>query len=358
MPQAEENTSERLVSLVPLKDEFLTTDDVLLSPGLGKLKSRQDAILNKYIYSSPMDTVTGLELTRAMIENNHFAVVCRFTKDQWFETLQEFGSNPDVFFAVGSKKTDAEGLLAGLMLTDPEAKVSINIDVAHGDTEYIHELYKWYSEQEFVGNIMSGSICTPDAAIRAVDSGCTHLRVGVGPGSACTTRIKTGCGLPQLTAVFYIDAALRLHGMRNRVQIIADGGVRQPGDAVKYIAAGADAVMLGNRLSQTIESQGWFDHKEHWWSKTRKAKRFRGQASRQFQQEMLGKNPSCAEGASGELIYPTQSAKEVIQEFEGGMRSALSYLGLISMDELNSNNVTFIKVTPSAYTEGTPHGIK
>ena len=342
--------------LNPLQSEFLTTDDVILVPSLGKLNSRSDASIDPFIYSSPMDTVTGYKLTKSMVKNGHYAVVCRFTPKEWIKTFKEFGDDPNVFFAVGSNPADLNKIETLAKKYWPNNKISINIDVAHGDTIYTHDLYRAYSKMDCIGSIMSGSICTPDAAIRAVQSGCTHLRVGIGPGSACTTRLKTGCGMPQLSAVYLVDSGLKSTGYREGVQIIADGGIRYPGDAVKYLAAGADGVMIGRLFSKTAESCGWKTIKDSWWRPSYIGKRYRGQASKQFQVDTFGVNPACPEGASGPVITPENTVKEVLAEFEGGVRSALSYLGITSMSELNTENVQFIRTTNASIKENTSHG--
>ena len=337
-----------------LKKEYLTINDVVLKPRLGILKSRSEAQLNKFIYSSPMDTVTGAEMTETMLSLGEYPVVCRFL-DDWEKTLKAHYNNPDVFFAIGAKKEQLQRFVEILTeLQDGEEdfpKISVALDIAHGDSMLAHNVTKWLSQWDFIGHIMSGSISTPEAALRAVAAGCTHLRVGVGPGSACTTRLMTGCGLPNLSAVYQIGEAVSLLPYSEDVSIIADGGIKYPGDAVKYIAAGADAVMLGNALSTSNESAGWTKDEDN-----NKTKRYRGQASRSFQEEVLSKSPDCAEGAIGPTLTPTGSCEEVIKRFRGGMRSAISYLGLTSMDELTPDNVTFVKVTSEGFIEGTPHG--
>ena len=341
------------------QNTFLTAADVALAPQMGVLESRSDAILGGYIYSSPMDTVTGEDMADKMVKHGHFAVVCRFLPEEWFRALVKHHNNENVFFAIGSKKRDVEILTKGISLAVPaevEPRISINIDIAHGDTERTHRLYQWYSQQDFVHQLMSGSICTPAAAIRCVKNGCTHLRVGIGPGSACTTRLKTGIGVPQLSAISLIHEALLDAELRDQVKIIADGGIRYPGDAIKYMAAGADGVMLGQKLSKCKESCGWTLGKTHWWQRAKLHKRYRGQASKAFQSERLKKTPACPEGTSGPIIYPEESVEAIIKEFEGGARSALSYLGLRSLDELQPENVSFLRITPSAIAEGQPHG--
>lgn len=349
-------TSENTRMPNPLQSEFLTTDDVILLPSLGILESRSEACVSPFIYSSPMDTVTGYNLSKAIVAEGHYAVVCRFTPKEWIKSFKEFGTNPNVFFALGSSLEEVCRInhLAGKHW--PESSVSINIDVAHGDTEYMHKLYKTYADMNCINSIMSGSVCTPQGAVRAARSGCTHLRVGIGPGSACTTRLKTGCGMPQLSAIYLVDQALKQEGLRESVQVIADGGVRYSGDAVKYLAAGADGIMMGNLFSKTNESCGWKNVKTSWWKKPVKMKRYRGQASKEFQIDTYGVDPACAEGASGPPIFPQNSVREVISEFEGGVKSALSYLGIMSTDQLNLDNVSFVRTTNSVITENTSHG--
>ena len=197
-----------------LETEFLTVNDVSLVPQAGVVPSRKDVEITPFIYSAPMDTVTGYEMAKALLEANEFPVVSRFISiDEQWKILQEFIGHPNLFFAVGIGK-DIQRLLnlfadvcaaneGEEQFEDP--KFNIALDVAHGDMLGAHEAAAFLRTQPFIDKIMSGSICTPDAAERAVKSGCTHLRVGVGPGAACTTRLKTGVGIPNLSAVYLID---------------------------------------------------------------------------------------------------------------------------------------------------------
>ena len=348
--QKEEALSELSIRKTILEENWLTTSDVTLKPRLGILKSRSDAEINSFIYSSPMDTVTGIEMTRKMVELGEHPVVCRFIPE-WYEAIKEFGDNPDVFFAIGTKGEKLQEIQrlheAGII----DGPVSISIDIAHGDSLSGHMTAKTVSSLPFVGNVMSGTVCTPEGALRAIASGCTHIRVGVGPGSACTTRLMTGCGLPNLSAVCRIYRRIRtMHGAENNIKIIADGGIKHPGDAVKYLAAGADGIMAGSIFSTCIESPGW--KQDH----TGLYKHYRGQASAQFQIEMLGQTPDCAEGAVGPEIRPDSSCSEIVSRFRGGLASAISYLGLSSAQEMSPDSVTFIRITPAGFHEGTPHG--
>ena len=129
-----------------------------------------------------------------------------------------------------------------------------------------------------------------------------------------------GCGLPNLSAVYRIYKAINSRwGTDHNVKIIADGCIKYPGDAVKYLAAGADGIMGGSIFSRCPESSGWMQ------DNTGLYKRYRGQASRQFQKDLLGKTPDCAEGAVGPTIRPEETCEEVVNKFRGGLRSAISY---------------------------------
>jgi IMP dehydrogenase len=339
--------------------EYLTTSDVSLVPGEGQLSSGSDATLNPFIYSAPMDTVTGYDLTKALLSLGEYPIVSRFLPlEERIQCIQDFGEDPNVFLAVGFKEINT--FLA--LCKDIKEKVNITLDIAHGDMSKAHATTNFLSVSPQINKIMSGSICTPDAAMRAILAGCTHLRVGVGPGAACTTRLMTGVGVPQLTAVFKIWERL-IHNFNHypifkgkNIHIIADGGIKHPGDAVKYLAAGADGIMMGSAFSDVCESAGWKDPvgdlKQPW-------KRYRGQASASFQYDTYGKASACSEGASGPVILKDKDyiAAYVINEYRAGLQHGISYLGLHDQQELSPKNCQFIKVTPSGYHEGTPHGV-
>jgi len=341
----------------PLDKEFLTVDDITLAPRLGILDSRSEAELKPYIYSAPMDRVTGFDLTKAMLEASEYPVVSRFINSQeLYDCLSQFASNTNTFFAIGidnslKKFLELIAEIAEDKSWEDSFKINVALDVAHGDMKKAHATTAVLKSYPFVNKIMSGSICTPDAAIRCIESGCTHLRVGVGSGSACTTRQMTGIGLSNLTSVYLIHKITK--DLDIPVEIIADGGIKYPGDAVKYLAGGATGVMLGNVLSHAQESPGWhLDGTGHLW------KTYRGQASAEFQQELFGTKNHCPEGASGSpFIWNGTTVESIVNQFRGGLSSAISYLGLKSIIDLKPENVTFIKTTYSGYTEGNPHGV-
>lgn len=346
-----------------LAAEWLSTADVQLRPKKGILVSRKDAKLQPFIFSAPMDTVTGLELTRAMVAQNEMPVVSRFTGDEYWAAMKEFPAHPNVWFAVGALQNLDTWLaqVSKLAETVPELKLNLAVDIAHGHSLVGLHTLEFLRKQPWVNGLMSGSICTPEGALESIMAGATALRVGVGPGSRCTTRLQTGFGLPQLSAVYRIWDATNWFN----VPIIADGGIRTAGDAVKYIAAGATGVMMGNIFSTVEESAGWKIklpfHREgalmivdNSSLQVTKYKQYRGQASAEFQQDMLGQSNDCPEGVSGPQITPEGTCAEVIAEFRGGMQSAISYAGLASITDMNPNHVTFERVTGAGYQEGMP----
>lgn len=352
----------------PLDSEALTTNDVVLVPRQGVLPSRSDAQMDGFLYSAPMDTVTGYKMTETMVALGQMPVVSRFLpEEERLKCLREFGTHEDVFFAIGFNDITSF-LQSAEKIAEEEAwpsgtTINFALDVAHGDMTKAHKFTETLRKQEFCGYLMSGSICTPDAAVRAVGAGCGHLRVGVGPGAACTTRLMTGCGFPNLSAVYLIHRALEQEPgwndtLANQVHIIADGGIKNPGDAVKYMAAGAKGVMMGSVFSKAEESAGWTNLVGPDGLET-KMKSYRGQASAAFQESRYGKAHHCPEGAAGKSFQWDRetTAESITQKYQGGMQSALSYLGLRSTADLNPDNVTFVKVTSSGFIEGTPHGV-
>lgn len=351
-----------------LDERVLSADDVLLIPRLGLLSSRSEAIIQPYLYSAPMDTVTGYELTKALVEQGHIAVVSReIPTEELLRCIKEYGSHPQVFFAISLAPDWVKLFLEALLAQGVDQPVNVAIDCAHGDMKTAHDLATWLTATGVCRYIMSGSICTVAAAERAIVHGCTHLRVGVGPGSMCTTRIMTGCGYPQLSAVYQIGKLVSTNYGHLGVQVIADGGVRSPGDAVKYLAAGADGVMMGGQFAKAIEAVGWFHNgwKEPQFTNIVEfpipdpeplfSKKVRGHASASFQ-KTKGKTSACPEGASTLIDWDGTKLEHIVGKFEGGLSSAISYLGLKSTSELSPENVGMVQITNATIAEGKPHG--
>jgi IMP dehydrogenase len=233
--------------------------------------------------------------------------------------------------------------------------VGICIDVAHGHSEkmveFVARIKKHYPSVE----VIAGNICTARAYHDLVNAGADAVKVGIGPGAACTTRVVTGFGVPQFTAIR--DCAEEAQHFR--VPIIADGGIRNSSDVVKALAAGASTVMMGKIFALTNESaaekvndarEGLYQGK----GIGPLMAKYRGQASEDFQNEFYGglKHKTVAEGT--DFWAPvTGSAQSVIDEFLGGVRSGLTYAGARDIKELQ-RKAEFVKVTKAYETESNP----
>lgn len=345
-----------------LEEKALSTNDVLLVPKQGIVASRSevDSTANPIFYSAPMDSVTGPEMVKAMWKMRaESPVVNRFmSKKDRKKVAKEYHNEEDVFFSIGLLELMGGDNVIRMFYNDP-TPMSYALDIAHGDMEVAWELIPKFIEDTQAYYFMSGSICTPEAAIRAVNAGCTHLRVGVGPGAACTTRLVTGCGFPNLSAVYRIKKAVGPN-----IKVIADGGIKHPGDVVKYLAAGADGVMMGSIFSKAKESAGWKTEELSFFDKLRGKKprlykTYRGQASADFQFDQYDRIKNTPEGASSKPFYwdGKTTVDSILAEYYGGIKSACSYLGLDSMEDLKPSNVEFVQITSATYIEGTPHGV-
>ncbi|GIW65561.1 MAG: inosine-5'-monophosphate dehydrogenase [Candidatus Parcubacteria bacterium] len=225
------------------------------------------------------------------------------------------------------------------------------IDVAHGHLEKsiktIKEIKKYFPDIPLI----AGNIATTEGAKDLIKAGADIIKVGIGPGSACTTRIIAGVGVPQLSAIIKAKS-----GSKN-IPIIADGGCRNSGDIVKALAAGASAVMLGSLLAGTDESPG-----EIFYLKNKRVKAFRGMSSAEAYKNKLkstNDNPEyepISEGINYGFIEYKGSVKEVLTNLEKGIRSGFSYCGAINIKEL-WQRAEFIKISDKGYKESLPHTI-
>jgi IMP dehydrogenase len=231
---------------------------------------------------------------------------------------------------------------------------AIVIDSAHGHSlgvlEAIAVVREAYPEAQLVG----GNVATEEGARALVDRGVDAVKVGIGPGSICTTRVVTGVGVPQITAI--IDALRGAGG----VPLIADGGVKYSGDAVKALAAGASSVMLGSMLAGTDESPG-----ESFLLEGRRFKTIRGMGSlsamqdgsadRYFQEGEISARKLVPEGIEGRVPY-RGPVGDVIYQVAGGIRSGMGYCGCATIDQLRSDTVT-IQITAAGLRESHPHDV-
>ena len=350
--------------------EGLSFDDVLLEPKYTDMSRKQvstDSQLGPYTFQHPfissnMDTITGSNMCTAMFKTGGFGILHRFCslednlkmfKEAEYIYRQTFGvsfSSPGV--SIGIKDEEIE---RAARLYEAGARV-ICVDIAHGHCKQMGIMLKKLRENFPEATLIAGNVATYAGADYLVEKGAHAIKVGIGPGGVCSTRIKTGCGVPQLTAIMEASKA--------KAVIIADGGVKTPGDAVKALAAGAHFVMLGSFFAGCDETPGEIikypsEHSDLFMGKPINSivyrKRFRGMASREAQEEFMGKMDDwkTAEGVSIEVPCAGPVADK-IADLCGGLRSGMTYCGCSTIDELH-RRATFVKVSHSGYTEGTPH---
>ena len=233
---------------------------------------------------------------------------------------------------------------------------AIIIDTAHGHTQGVINILKDVKAKFNTIDVIVGNIATPEAAKFLVENGADGVKVGIGPGSICTTRIVAGVGFPQFSAVLEVAAAIKGSG----VPVIADGGIRYTGDIPKAIAAGADCVMLGSLLAGTKESPG-----ETIIFEGRKFKSYRGMGSveamqegskdRYFQDVEDDVKKLVPEGIVGRVPYKGE-LNESMQQFIGGLRAGMGYCGAKDIETLKENG-RFVRITASGINESHPHNV-
>jgi IMP dehydrogenase len=232
----------------------------------------------------------------------------------------------------------------------------IVVDTAHGHSQRVLEAVTRIKRLSNRVQVVAGNVATSDGTKALIDAGADAVKVGIGPGSICTTRIVAGVGVPQLTAI--MDAAEEAR--KRDVPVIADGGIKFSGDIVKAIAAGADCAMVGSLLAGTDESPG---ETYLYQGRTYKAYRgmgsvgamARGSADRYFQQEVKDQLKLVPEGIEGQVPYkgPVQA---VLHQLVGGLRAGMGYLGARDLAELRAK-ARFIRISPAASRESHAHGV-
>jgi IMP dehydrogenase len=232
----------------------------------------------------------------------------------------------------------------------------IALDSAHGHSDGVINALKNVKKNFKKINLIAGNVGTGDGAKALVEAGADSVKVGIGPGSICTTRIVAGAGVPQLTAVMEVTAALKGTG----IPIIADGGIRYTGDMVKALAAGADCVMMGSIFAGTEESPG-----ETIIYEGRKFKEYRGMGSlgamnqgssdRYFQDVEDDVKKYVPEGIEGRVAYKGL-VREIVYQYAGGLRAGMGYCGAANIAQLK--NATFIKITNAGMKESHAHDVE
>lgn len=330
-----------------------TYDDVILLPSYSDIDSRSEVSLETIIdglqlqvpvISSPMDTVTGVKMASWIAQRGGLGILHRYNSiEQQVAMVKEVAATGALLAAATGVNGDSWERSQALI----EAGVDlICIDIAHGHSKnaglHMERIASTYPHV----TVMSGNIATIEAAYWAIDNGARVLRVGIGPGSACTTREVAGVGMPQFSAIKEIADEI----WAESVAIVADGGVRKSGDAVKAIAAGADAVILGGLLSSYPVAEGEV-------SEDGKRKKFRGMASDDALAQYKGKDGSYVVEGEAVEVEINFEFEEHFKSFIDGIRTGFAYLGSRDIEEAR-NSAVFRVVTSHGYREGQPHGVR
>ena len=361
--------------------QYLTFNDVLLRPGYSgfdrseiKLETKltKKLALRAPFVSAPMDTVTESGLAIALAELGGIGIIHRnLTVEQQAAEVKKVKDAGHIVGAAVGSSAGYEARVAALI----EAGVDVVlVDSAHGYAKKVIDTVT-YIKQHYEIEVIAGSIATAEGAKALIDAGADGLRVGMGPGAICSTRIVSGMGVPQLSALLNIKPVAHAAG----VPVIADGGLINSGDAVKALAAGASTVMMGRMFAATEESPGAVTR----FKPDQVPARFRdildGSAEYAFKEyrgmgslaamkrgieissedEFHGKNYTgdilIAEGVEG-LVPCSGTVKDLIDKWVGGMHSGMYYVGAKSINEL-WETARFIQITQASLTESHPHDL-
>ena len=332
----------------------LTYDDVLLVPQYSTIESRTQVDLSVPfepnfslsipIISSPMDTVTGANMAAMMFRMGGLGIIHRYNSIEKQSELVRQAMKNGGFLCGAAVGVTGDYLERTKELVSAGASV-ICVDVAHGHHKLMKDaldnIKSWAPDYL---HVMAGNVATREGFDALAQWGADSVRCNVGGGSICTTRIQTGHGVPGLHTIF--ECAKSQYA--GTVLIIADGGIKNSGDCVKALAAGADLVMCGSLLSGTDETPGSVYEDEDGTLR----KNFRGMASKEAQKDWRGKFSSL-EGVATSVPCRGPVA-EIIYELEQGIRSGCSYSGVTSLDELRQK-AKFIIQSPSAQKESSAH---
>lgn len=329
-----------------------TFDDVALVPQFNNVPSRIEPALDSWlsknlkiklpIVNANMDTVVGADLAETLIHNGTIPIFHRFTdlehQREWVRKFRE-----KTFISSGILNLDETRELLDL------GAVGVCIDVAHGHSDRMFDFIEKIKTAHPDKEVIAGNVCTAMAYHDLVNAGADAVKVGIGPGAACTTRIVTGFGVPQFTAIQECAKVAE----KLRVPLIADGGIRGSRDIVLALAAGASSVMIGKLFALTEDSAAPKRTVDKNGRRIMEAK-YRGQASKDFQDEFYGglKDKTVAEGIDfwAEVRLTSQ---ELINDLMGGLRSGLTYGGARSIKELQ-RKAEFVEVSSSYMQESRP----
>ena len=351
------------MNMDPIK-EALTFDDVTLAPKYSDiLPSEVDTsiILSKFLklkiplLTSAMDTVTESKMAIAIAKAGGIGIIHRNLNIK--KQVEEIKKVKKQKLLVGAAVGAGSNELARAKAILKEGINMIVVDTAHGHTKKVSEMIKFIKkEKNSKTALCAGNIATAEAARYLEKLGVDIIKVGIGPGSICTTRLVAGIGVPQLTAILNVRNAIK----KSKVKIISDGGIKYSGDLAKAFAAGADAVMIGSLFAGTDETPGKLIKKNG-----KLFKSFRGMGSvgamnkgsadRYFQSKQKDNSKYVPEGVEGLARYKGKVGK-VIFKLVGGLRSSMGYLGSKQIKYLRKKP-QFIKITKAGFYESMVHNV-
>ena len=340
-----------LLEILVMSQKSFTFDDVLLVPSYNHCESRREVetrstslgeklSLELPLISSNMDTITESEMANFMGSKGAMGALHRFCTID--ENVEEFKKcKHHTFVSVGCSESDLERVSA---LKDAGAEYFC-VDVAHAHARYVGRSLK--KMKDILGEsacLLVGNVATYAGADYLASCGADIIKVGIGGGSVCSTRIKTGFGVPTLSSVAQCARVDR--------SIVADGGIRTAGDIVKALAFGADFVMIGSMLAGTAPTPGEVQE-----ANGQKFKIYRGMASREAQEDLIGhmSDWKTAEGISTRVEY-RENQEAIIADVIGGLRSGLTYGGAKNIRELQ-RKLDYSIITPAARQESLPHKV-
>tara|TARA_B100000575_G_C23111850_1_gene642331 strand:- start:922 stop:2001 length:1080 start_codon:yes stop_codon:yes gene_type:complete len=344
--------------------EALTFDDVLLLPKYSSvlpsntkivLKLTEKITLKVPFLSSAMDTVTESKMAIAIAKEGGLGIIHRNLdiKKQSKEVEKVKIKKLYVGAAIGTNQEDLERARS---LSNSGVDLLV-IDTAHGHSKKVLKTLAKIKKITKKIPICVGNIATGEAAKRLYNSGADIIKVGIGPGSICTTRMVAGVGVPQISAIMEVKKALN----KKNIKIISDGGIKFSGDIAKALAAGADAIMMGSIFAGTDESPG-IKYKV----KGKIYKKYRGMgsigamsagsANRYFQKNFEDKSKFVPEGVEGRVEYKGKVSK-IIYQLQGGLRSSMGYIGAKNLKEINKK-AKFVKITKAGFYESMVHSVE
>ncbi len=344
--------------------EALTFDDVLLKPRYSSvLPSETDLNINLGMnlklripfLSSAMDTVTESSMAIAIAQKGGLGVIHRNLSIN--KQIREIKKVKNKKLIVGAAVGTAdEDLTRTKSILDVGVDLIV-IDTAHGHSEKVMKILSKIKKIRSKIPICVGNIASGDAALKLYNEGADILKVGIGPGSICTTRVIAGIGVPQITAVSEVKKRVK----NKKIKIISDGGIKFSGDIVKALAAGADAIMMGSIFAGTEESPGKkFKYKNRFYKSYRGMGSIgamsAGSSNRYFQKNYKDKKKFVPEGVEARVPYKG-SVNKILYQLQGGLRSSMGYIGAKMINEIQKKGM-FIKITKAGFYESMVHSVE